>query len=249
MKGIIVDDEARSRRMLQTVCEDYCEGLEIIGQAASVEEAKKLISKEMPDLVFLDIRMPFESGFELLKSYDNKFSFEVIFTTAYEEYAVKAFEFAAIDYLLKPIDIDELVSAVNRVKELTQGPSRPEKFEFLLKLLEAQKIEKIALVTSDGYHFVNYRDIIRLEGDSNYTTVILSDGGSHLITKTLKHFEQLLSTKGFCRVHKSHLINLHATRQFIKAKKGGTLEMINGDRVEVSATKREGLIQELENLK
>ena len=104
MKGIIIDDEARSRRLLHALCEEYCNGLEIIGLANSVNEAKMLIAEEKPDLVFLDIRMPVESGFELLKSYKNDFYFEVIFTTAYDEYAVEAFQFAAIDYLLKPID-------------------------------------------------------------------------------------------------------------------------------------------------
>ena len=179
MKGIIVDDEARSRRLLQALCIEYCDGLEIIGLADSVSDAKKLIAQEMPDVVFLDIRMPIESGFELLKFYDNDFSFEVIFTTAYDEYAVEAFQFAAIDYLLKPIDIDELVKAVESVKELRDHSPQPEKIDFLRQLLTAQKIEKIALTTTDGFTFVNNKDIIRCEAESNYTTVVLMDGTSH----------------------------------------------------------------------
>jgi len=249
MKCIIVDDEARSRRLLQALCDEYCEGLEIIGLANSVSEAKKLIAEEEPDLVFLDIRMPVESGFELLKFYDNDFSFEVIFTTAYDEYAVEAFQFAAIDYLLKPIEIDKLIKAVEYVKELRNHSPQPEKFEFLQELLAVQKIEKIALATTDGFTFVHHKDIIRCEAESNYTTVTLMDGNTHLITKTLGHFEKLLFEKKFFRIHKSHLVNLHAVRKFIKSKKGGLVETVDGIQVEVSSRKREELLERLSNLK
>ena len=249
MKGIIVDDEARSRRLLQALCMEYCDGLEIIGLADSVSEAKKLIDQEMPDVVFLDIRMPIESGFELLKFYNNDFSFEVIFTTAYDGYAVEAFQFSAIDYLLKPIEIDELVKAVESVKELRNYSPQPEKFEFLQKLLVAQKIEKIALTTTDGFTFVHHKDIIRCEADSNYTTVVLMDGTSHLITKTLGHFEKLLFEKDFFRIHKSYLVNLYRVRKFIKSKKGGLVETVDGIQVEVSSRKREELLERLSNFK
>lgn len=249
MKGIIVDDEARSRRLLQALCLEYCDGLEIIGLANSVSEAKKLITQEMPDIVFLDIRMPIESGFELLKFYDNNFSFEVIFTTAYDEYAVEAFQFAAVDYLLKPIEIDELIKAVKYVKELRNYSPQPEKFEFLQELLTAQKIEKIALATNDGFIFINYQDILRCEAESNYTTVTLIDGNTHLITNTLGHFEKLLMEKDFFRIHKSHLVNLHVVRKFIKSKKGGLVETVDGMQIEVSSRKREELLERLSNLK
>lgn len=249
MKGIIVDDEARSRRLLQALCEEYCEGLEIVGLANSVNEAKILISEKEPDLVFLDIRMPVESGFELLKFYNNDFSFEVIFTTAYDEYAVEAFQFAAIDYLLKPIEIDELIKAVEYVKDLRNHSPQPEKFEFLQELLSAQKIEKIALTTTDGFTFVYHKNIIRCEAESNYTTMTLIDGNTHLITKTLGHFEKLLLEKNFFRIHKSHLVNLHAVRKFIKTKKGGLVETIDGIQIEVSSRKREELLVRLSNLK
>jgi len=249
MKSIIVDDEARSRRLLHALCEEYCDGLEIIGLADSVSEAKKLIAQEMPDLVFLDIRMPVESGFELLNFYNNDFSFEVIFTTAYDEYAVEAFQFSAIDYLLKPIEIDELVKAVEYVKELRNYSPQPEKFEFLQELLAAQKIEKIGLTTTDGFTFVHHKDIIRCEAESNYTTVILMDGTSHLITKTLGHFEKLLMEKDFFRIHKSHLVNLNTVRKFIKSKKGGLVETVDGMQIEVSSRKREELLERLSNLK
>ncbi|MEM6966875.1 MAG: LytTR family DNA-binding domain-containing protein [Bacteroidota bacterium] len=249
MKGIIVDDEARSRWMLQTLCEEYCEGLDIVGLAASVSEAKVLIAQRVPDVIFLDIRMPVESGFELLKFYNNEFTFDVIFTTAYDEYAVQAFQFAAIDYLLKPIEINDLIRAYESVKTLRNFSPQPEKFEFLQELLEAQKIEKIALTTAEGLTFVNYKDIVRCEGESNYTTIVLNNNTSHLITKTLKHFEDLLLEKDFFRIHKSHLVNLHMVRKFIKSKKGGIVETIDGKRMEVSTKKRETLLERLKNLR
>ena len=248
MKGIIVDDELRSRRMLKTLCEEYCDDLEIVGLASSVVEAKELIEKLNPDLVFLDIRMPMESGFELLKFYNNNFTFDVIFTTAHDEYAVQAFQFSAIDYLLKPIEIDELIRAVRRVASLRQNTPQPEKFEFLEELMASQKIEKIALTTADGLTFVNFSDIIRCEAESNYTSVILVDNTSHLITKTLKYFEDLLLEKGFFRIHKSHLVNLHTVRKFIKSKKGGMVETIDGKKMEVSMKKRDMLLKLLSEL-
>ena len=248
MKVIIVDDEARSRRMLKTLCEDYCTDLEIIGLAASVQEAKNIIKNEIPDLVFLDIRMPLESGFELLKFYNNDFTFDVIFTTAYDEYALQAFQYAAVDYLLKPIEIDELVRAVEKVKGFRQVIPQPEKFEFLQELLADQEIKKVALITTDGITFVNFSDIIRCEAESNYTSVVLTDNTTHLITKTLKHFEDLLLGKGFFRIHKSHLVNLHAVRKFIKSKKGGIVEMIDGKQMEVSSKKRETLLNLLSEI-
>ena len=248
MKGISVDDEARSRRTLKALCEEYCNGLEIIGLADSVSEARVLLEKEMPELVFLDIRMPLESGFELLKYYKNDIPFEVIFTTAYDEYAKEAFQFAAVDYLLKPIEINELVKAVQKAQKL-QGYIDPmKKFEFLKELLVAQKIEKIALNTAEGFTYVQFNEIIRCEAQSNYTQVIMTEGSSILITKTLKHYEDLLLEKDFFRVHKSHLVNLHAVRRFIRSKKGSMIEMKDGVRIEVSARKKEALLERLSRL-
>jgi len=248
MKGIIVDDEAGSRRLLKTLCEDYCSDLEIIGMAASVSEAKELLNQQMPDLVFLDIRMPMESGFELLNHFEKDIPFEVIFTTAYDEYAKEAFQFAAVDYLLKPIEINELVAAVKKVQKFHGYIDPKKKFEFLKELLAAQKVEKIALTTADGLTYVKFEDIIRCEAQSNYTQVVMVDHSSILITKTLKHYENLLLEKDFFRVHKSHLVNLHAVRRFIRSKKGSMVEMKDGAHIEVSGRKKEALLEKLSQL-
>ena len=248
IKGIIVDDEARSRRVLRALCEEYCENLSILGVAASVKEAKLLIEIEQPDIVFLDIRMPLESGFELIKSYGENIPFDVIFTTAYEEHALEALKFSAIDYLLKPIEIDQLIKAVERVRQTRNICNYAEKFEFLSKILSSDNNEKVALTTADGLTFVNYKNIIRCEAESNYTQIVIIDESPILITRTLKYFDDMLSEKGFFRIHKSHLVNLYCIRKFTRSKNGGLVETIDGVQMEVSGRKRDALLERLSQL-
>ena len=244
MKGIIVDDEAKSRRMLRSLCTEYCEGLEIVALAGSISEAKYQVKTHNPDLVFLDIKMPVESGFALLDWYDGDIPFDVIFTTAFDQYAVQAFKYAAIDYLLKPIDIDALINAVEKVKKSKGDEANSERYNLLKKAIADQAIHKIALTTQDGVTFVRYEDIIRCEAQGNYTNFYLTDGTSLLITKTLRYYEELLIGKGFFRVHKSHLINLNYIRRFIKGKQS-FVETTDGVSIEVSFRKREALLKKL----
>lgn len=241
MKSLIIDDEPKSRKVLRRLCKDYCPQIDVVGEAGSVDEAIQKIDTLKPRLVFLDIHMPAKSGFTLLDHYRDNVDFSVIFTTAYEHYAIEAFKYMVIDYLEKPIDIEELQAAVNRatkVKNITA--------EQLTALEEnlIGKIQKIALATIDGYTFVKLDNIIRCEAQGNYTLVYLKNGDSVLITKTLKYYEDLLHDKLFFRVHKSHLINLKCVRKFLKGKKG-MVEMIDGSQVEVSIQKREILLDNL----
>lgn len=247
MKGIIVDDEARGRRMLKALCEEYCENLEIIGMAASVPEAKTLIDELKPDVVFLDIQMPVHSGFALLEYYESDIPFEVIFTTAHDQYALQAFKFSAVDYLLKPIEIDELIASVEKVQEIKGFVNSSNRLDLLKEALAAKSINKIALTTQDGFTFVKFEDIIRCEAQGNYTSVYLTDGSSLLITKTLRHYEDILEDKLFFRVHKSHLINLSYIRRFIKGKQS-MVETTDGKNIEVSLRKRDALLQKLAEL-
>ncbi len=247
MKAIIVDDEAKSRRMLKALCEEYCDSVEIIGMAQSVQEALELLKEKTPDILFLDIQMPIESGFSLLEYYDDDIPFEVIFTTAYDQYALPAFKFSAIDYLLKPIDIDALISAVEKVYNIQGKPSRAKRLALLKIALSSRQINKIALNTTNGFIFVNFDDIVRCEAQDNYTTVHLLNGTSVLITKTLKHYEDILRDKNFFRAHKSHLINLKYVRKFIKGKQG-LIETTDGLTIEVSNRKREALLHLLANM-
>ena len=246
MKGIIVDDEAKGRSMLQALCEEYCEGLEIVGQAASVDEAIEVVARENPQLVFLDIHMPVKNGFQLLEAYEGDPPFSVVFTTAYDQYALQAFKSSAIDYLLKPIDIDALTAAVEKAQRRHRSRDDSRRLAILKEVLEKDPINKIALTTLDGFTFVSYEDIVRCEAQGNYTDVVLADGSSLLITKTLKHYEEILNGKDFFRVHKSHLINLNCVRRFVKGKQG-LIEMTDGQLIEVSLRKKEALLERLSN--
>lgn len=247
MKGIIVDDEAKSRTMLKTLCEAYCEDVDICGLAASVTEAIELIDSTHPDIVFLDIRMPIQSGFSLLEHYNNVLPFEVIFTTAYDQYALKAFDYAAIDYLLKPISIDDLKTAVNKIKQLKGGLSKKEQLSLLKDAIVGKTLNKIVLTTLDGFTFVRFDEIVRCEAQGNYTDVFLNPSASLLITKTLKHYEAILPPSTFFRVHKSHIINLSYVRRFIRGKQG-MIEMNDGTMIEVSLRKKETLLHKLATL-
>ncbi len=242
MKCVIIDDEAKSRTVLHRLCENYCSNLEVVGLAASVVEGIHLIDEKSPDLVFLDIRMPKQSGFSLLEHYGSECPFAVVFTSAYDEYAFQAFKYMAVDYLQKPINIEELVEAVGKVQKSLYNKS-PE--ELRTGGIGTGAIDKIALTTIEGYIFVRYQDIIRCEAQGNYTAVYLTNGQSLLITKTLKYYEDILIFKGFFRVHKSHLINLHCVRKFIKGKQN-LVEMTDGKQIEVSFRRREALLHRLE---
>ncbi|MEL6863420.1 MAG: LytTR family DNA-binding domain-containing protein [Bacteroidota bacterium] len=244
MKILIVDDEQKSRNLLKMLCENYCEDIRIVGLADSVEIARQLIDEQTPDLVFLDIHMPVDSGFSLLETYGEHIPFEVIFTTAYDHFALEAFRYTALDYLLKPIDIQELIDAVDKVRRKQQpiiGSSRLSDEE---RREAAEAFDKMALPTDDGVFIVNLQDIIRFEAESNYTKMYLADGQLHLITKTLKYFEEILSGKGFFRVHRSHLINLRHVRRYLKGKRS-QVEMADEAAVEVALRRRDALLVQL----
>ena len=245
MTAVIVDDESKNRASLKKLCEKYVPDLKIEGLADSVATAKKIIDRTDPDLVFLDIRMPVEDGFELLKKYDD-IPFDVIFTTAFDQYAIKAFKFSAIDYLLKPISIQELQEAVEKVRKKkgkTQEKSRTN-ISTLKENLVNGNFDKIALPTTEGFSFVKRDDIIRCEASGNYTIFYLQNKTKYIITKTLKYYEEMLSEYSFFRVHKSHLINLTYVSKFLRGKQG-YVQMNDGKNIEVSTRKREELLKRL----
>jgi two-component system, LytTR family, response regulator len=246
MKCLIIDDEVKSQTLLLKLCKVYCPEIEVVGLAGSVDEGIKKIDLLKPDLVFLDIHMPVKSGFSLLDYYKDNIDFSVIFTTAYDEYALEAFRFSVTDYLQKPIDIEELQAAVKKAM-LTQNIN-PSQISTLQESLLSEKVQKIALTTIEGFTFVKFKNIIRCEAQGNYTYVYLQAGKPVLITKTLKYYEELLQPKGFFRIHKSHLINLQEVRKFIKGKKS-MVEMTDGEQIEVSNKKRERLLEKLSQKK
>jgi two-component system LytT family response regulator len=244
LKAIIVDDSIEARKALVTEIEDCCPEIELIGQAEGVVSGAKLIRSVNPDLVFLDIQMNDGTGFDLLELI-GAISFKVIFTTASDEYAVKAFKYSAVDYLLKPIDPDELVLAVKKAERGNQK-------ENLNLLMENAKsankpVRKLALNTLDKLHIVNISDIVRCESDVNYTQFFFSNGNKLLVTKTLKDFEDLLSEHQFIRVHQSHLVNVNFIKEFVKGD-GGYLVMTDKTSVPVSTRKRMAVVEMLNSL-
>ena len=224
LKAILVDDEDLARKNLEMILADNCSDVEIIGQAGNVIDAKSIIESEQPDVIFLDIRMPRGAeGFELLESLERR-DFFVIFVTAFKDYALKAFNANAIHYVLKPIDIDELISAVNKVKEAkTLFSDLPENystyFDTLKNLSSNLKSEgygkKIAISHTKGIKLIETKDIVHLEASGNCTMLYFTDGKRYLDTRTLKVYESMLNPSEFYRIHKSHIINLDALKEYM----------------------------------
>ncbi len=216
IKAIIVDDEENARLILSNFIGEFCPSVEIIAEAEDVKSAVKLINKNQVDLVFLDIEMPNENGFALF-DYFNKPTFETIFCTAYSEYAIKAFEVSATDYLLKPIGISKLKEAIEKVENKLLGKNNASDNIMVLKEnLSERGIRKIGILIGDGIVFMDLNDILYFEADGSYT-LIHHKNGSDLTVKKIKHFEDLLSSdKRFFRIHRSYLINVSQIKKYSK---------------------------------
>ncbi|MCB0632239.1 MAG: LytTR family DNA-binding domain-containing protein [Saprospiraceae bacterium] len=241
LTAILVDDMPAALDLLRTDIEARHPDLQVIGTAQSVVEAAKLLRKKQPDILFLDIMLGDGSGFDVLEIFPNIRS-KIIFVTASDQYAIRAFKFAAIDYVLKPYSDDELGQAIARAKQQLQ-PDR-ERLDILKNTLSApdQKPNRISLHTLDKIIIVSLEDIIRCESDSNNTIFYFRKGERVLVTKTLKYFADMLKSCHFIRVHQSHLVNLEYIDAFIKTD-GGYILMKNGDKIPVSVRKRPEIIE------
>ena len=241
IKAIIVDDEQHCIDALQTMLEKKCPGVNVTGSAKSVKDAKGLVDELQPDLVFLDVEMPYQNGFELLKLFE-KVNFDVIFTTAYEQYALKAIKFNALDYLLKPFSVKELQDALEKFREKKanrlkdSGASPIDVFLQNMKTLQ-QTHKKIALPTINGLVFMPVQNIVRCESTGNYTRIFFTDKKNLMVSRPLKEFEELLSDVDFFRVHNSHLINMQQMQSYIQGE-GGFALMSDGTQVEVSRRRK-----------
>ena len=234
--AIIIDDEMKGRIALRQKLQDYCSDVRLIGEAESGEEGIELIERLSPDIVFLDIEMPRMDGFEMLLRL-SKINFDLIFTTAYDQYAIKAIKYAAFDYLLKPIDIEELKLTVLKSNSL-QNKNIEKKLEVLDQNLHGKTtLNKIAIPSRDGLVFFNINDIIHLEASNNYTFIYSTSHPKHLASKTLKEFEDMLPPDIFFRTHHSHLINLNYIKRYIKGE-GGQIEMQDGSYIDVARRKK-----------
>ncbi len=232
LKAIIVDDEHHSLQTTELLVQKNCSGVEIIGLAESPEKGIQLIDELKPDILFLDIAMPVMNGFEMLQHVTYK-SFDVIFTTAYDEYAIKAFKVNAIDYLLKPIDIDELIEAVNKVATKHKKDEQYFKIDEVLKSIESPTIkkEKVALPIDGKIQMIPFESIIYCESESNYTFINF-ENRKVILSKTLKEVEKLINHNDFFRVQNSFLVNLNHIKEYVRGE-GGELIMSNGDEVRV----------------
>jgi two-component system, LytTR family, response regulator len=244
IKSIIIDDELKSRESLKILLADFCENVEVMATCQNVAEGISAIAQFKPDVVFLDIQMQRETGFDLLDKI-KPITFEVVFTTAHSEYAIKAFKFSAIDYLLKPIDIEELKKALSKIEKKLNG-SISDRLEQLIHNLKPSTNQnfKLALPTTDGLIFVKIEDILYCEADSNYTLIYTADGKKHVISRTLKEYEDLLSEHNFFRIHNSHLINLGAIKKYVRGE-GGYVVMSNDVSLDVSKRKKEAFLTRL----
>jgi len=236
--AVIIDDEQKCTETLSILIKMHCPEINIDAICNNGEEGIKAINQFKPDVVFLDIEMPKMNGFDMLEKFEKIF-FHVVFTTAYNQFAIKAFRYSALNYLLKPIDPDDLKVTVNRLKEL-KNSSFKEQFEILLQSVRdnKNKPQRIALSTGDGLIFVNTKDIMYCQSDSNYTNVLLLTGEKYLLAKPLKEFEDTLSGDNFYRIHNSYLVNLDQIKKFVRGD-GGYVVMNDGTQITIARARRE----------
>ncbi len=243
IRTLVIDDEVKARETIIDMLNLFCKDIDVIGEASSVSTGIEMINHYNPDLILLDIRMTDGTGFDLLKKLD-KIDFYVIFITAFEEYAIDAFKFSAINYLLKPIDPDELTESVSKVKDRLEKDDYSLHINTFFDNLESSnnKTKKLVLKTSDSIHIVSLNEIIRCQSDKNYTHFFTINNGKIIVSKTLKEYEEMLSDFDFFRAHQSHLINLNFIKRFDKVE-GGVLVMKDNSKVPVSFRKREELMK------
>ncbi len=233
LRVIIADDEQTSRDLIERYVEKYCTDLDVISKAVDAKDAIAQIKKFKPDLVFLDVEMPFGNAFDVLEQTE-ELDYQTIFITAYSDYAIKALNYSAAYYILKPISIDELVTAVEKVQAMAQEDNFTELKKVLQSNLASDSIERIVLPNQSGFEIIDANQIIRIAGNGNYSDIYLADGKKKTISKTLKFFEKLEENKNIIRVHKSHIVNTNYIAAYKKGR-GGILVMSDDSEVEVSA--------------
>jgi len=239
IKAILIDDERDALEMLEWQLKQYCPIVSILAMCTSSDEGVEAIKKQSPQLVFLDIEMPHKSGFEVIKSFPDP-SFDIIFTTAYNQFAVQAFKIAALDYLLKPIDAEDLTKAIIRFEKKQLQQNLKTQLEQLMKEYKPLKwqTERIALPTADGIIFTDPQEIVRAEASGNYATVFFTGAKKILLAKTLKEIEELLKPFSFIRIHQTHLVSISHIAMYSK-NDGGVIVMKDGTRLPVSRQRKE----------
>ncbi len=243
IKCVLIDDERNALEMMEWLLKTYCPEVTIAAMCNSAEQGIEAIHQHRPDVVFLDIEMPKMNGFDMLEQFDKLF-FDVVFCTAYDQFAIKAFKYAALNYLLKPIDPADLKETIERIKEKKSIPVK-EQFDLLLQNIRSTvktTPQRIALTTGDGLLFVPTQDIIYCEADSNYTHILLSGGKRILVSKVLKEIDEALSGPDFFRVHSSYLININRIKKFVRGD-GGYILMDNDAQITISRSRKQEFME------
>jgi two-component system, LytTR family, response regulator len=243
IRCILIDDESNSLEMMEWLLKTYCPQVTIEAMCNSAEVGIEAIHKYKPDVVFLDIEMPHMNGFDMLEQFDHLF-FEVVFCTAYDQFAIKAFKYSALNYLLKPVDPDDLKETIRRIEGKKAVPTR-EQIDLLLQNVKGANkstVARIALTTNDGMIFVSTQDIIYCEAESNYTNIVLAGGKKIMVSKVLKDIDEALAGPDFFRVHNSFLINVNRIRKFVRGE-GGYVIMDNDANISISRSRRQEFME------
>lgn len=243
IKCILIDDENNALEMMEWLLKTYCPTVEIVTMCRSAEEGLAAINKYKPDVVFLDIEMPKMNGFDLLEQFD-KLTFDVVFCTAYDQFAIKAFRYSAVNYLLKPVDPDDLKETIRRLEEKKSALSK-EQIELLLQNMRQPvkpTVQRIALTTNDGMIFVSTEDILYCAAESNYTSVVLKGGKKILVSKVLKEIDETLAGHDFYRIHNSFLININHIKKYVRGD-GGYVVMQNDETIGISRSRRQEFME------
>lgn len=234
---IIIEDEDRGANVLLQIVSNSFKELKYEGRAGTVEQAVSLIREKNPDLIFLDVELPDGTGIDILRQFESR-NFKVIFTTAHDHYALSAIKFAAIDFLLKPLSIEETKAAVDKVLQQSQS----ERLEQLIKSPDSGKLKRLALPTLEGFAFIELEDLVYLAAEGSYSVLHTADGTKYVVSKSLKEYEELLEPQGFFRIHHSHIVQLGKIRKYVKGN-GGYVVMKNGISLDVSARKKEEFLR------
>ncbi len=242
IKSVIVEDEAAAREALKNYLSRYCPQVEVLGEAVNAQEAISLLHELKPDLIFLDVEMPFGNAFDVLEACKD-LTFETIFVTAFSEYSLRALNQSAAYYLLKPVSIEELITSVNKVQQQIEKNILFNRNKIILDNFREERFEKrqVILPTLEGFEVVKMEDIVHLQGNGNFTDIYLSDGSKKMVCRFLKHFEEILPPP-FLRVHKSHIINLQHVKSYHKGA-GGTIMLSNGYEVDISPTYKDEFLK------
>lgn len=243
IKAVIVDDESKARNALKNLLDQHCPEILVIGEGDCVNAGAEIIRDLSPDIVFLDVQMPDGTGFDLLEKFTD-IKFKIIFASAFDKFAIQAFKFSALDYLLKPVEPEKLIEACAKLKDEDRFSEINKKLEVLMS--NKNSFEKVALPTMDGILLIRINEILRCESDNNYTNIFLQSGKKIVVSKTLKEYDEMLTPFSFFRIHKSHLINLAYLNRYKKGE-GGYVEMEDGTELEVSRRRKDEFMKALQN--